>query len=53
MRLQFFTVTTWDGGEPGLPGDEHTELRWLDIATACSLPELATPGYRSIFQSLV
>ena len=51
-RLHFFAVTGWDGGEPAMPGDEHTELRWFDVGAACALPDLAWSGYQRIFQAL-
>lgn len=50
--LDFFLVTEWTGGEPRMLGDEHTELGWFDIPAACSLPDLAAPGYRAIFESI-
>src|SRR5215469_4878011 len=33
-----YVVTAWDGGEPALVGDEHTELGWLTPASASDLP---------------
>ncbi len=51
-RLHFFAVTAWDGGEPAMLGDEHTQLRWFDVEAACTLPKLATETYRAIFRSL-
>ena len=50
--LHFFSVTDWQGGEPVMLGDEHTELRWFDIDAACALPDLAATEYRSIFESI-
>lgn len=51
-RLHFFVITDWVGGDPEMRGDEHAELRWFDVETACALPDLALPQYRSIFRSL-
>ena len=48
----FFEVTAWAGGEPQLIGDEHTDLRWLEIDEACDLPDLALPGYVTILHKL-
>ena len=52
-RLHFFVVTEWQGGEPALRGDEHTELRWCEVEAACALPDLAASGYQAIFRALV
>lgn len=51
-RLHFFAVTAWEGGEPAMLGDEHTELRWFDVEAACGLPDLAWSGYERIFRQL-
>jgi mutator protein MutT len=48
-----YAVTAWDGGEPSLVGDEHTELRWLTPAGASDLPSLALTEYRPLFQRAV
>ena len=44
-------VEAWTG-EPALLGEEHTELRWHGLAAACSLPDLALPDYRTLFNEL-
>ena len=51
-RLHFFVIMEWAGGDPEMRGDEHTARRWFDVETACALPDLALPQYRSIFRSL-
>jgi 8-oxo-dGTP diphosphatase len=43
-----YIVTAWDGGEPILVGDEHTELRWLSAEQADVLPDLALQEYRPL-----
>jgi hypothetical protein len=48
-----YAVTAWDGGEPSLVGDEHTELRWLTSAGASDLPNLALAEYRPLFNRAV
>jgi ADP-ribose pyrophosphatase YjhB (NUDIX family) len=48
-----YVVTAWDGGEPVLSGDEHSELRWLAPATASALPDLALEEYRPIFHLMI
>jgi 8-oxo-dGTP diphosphatase len=45
----FYAVSAWEGGEPFLLGDEHTELRWLSAAAAITLPDLALDEYRTLF----
>jgi 8-oxo-dGTP diphosphatase len=47
-----YAVSAWDGGEPVLLGDEHTELRWLTPATASALPDLALKEYLPLFHSM-
>src|SRR5262249_35918442 len=44
----FYKVTKWDGGEPALLGDEHTDLQWLTPSVAAALPELALEEYRPL-----
>jgi len=48
-----YVVTAWDGGEPALVGDEHTELGWLTPASASDLPSLALAEYRPLFHRAV
>jgi hypothetical protein len=47
-----YTVSAWDGGEPTLFGDEHTELQWFPPAAAIALPDLALEGYRPLLRRL-
>jgi mutator protein MutT len=47
-----FSVTEWDGGEPTMIGDEHTEMLWFSLQSAAALPELALDAYRRLFRSL-
>jgi 8-oxo-dGTP diphosphatase len=51
-QYQVFIVTAWDGGEPHLLGSEHSELRWLSLASALALP-LAHPGYGDLFRAIL
>ena len=48
-----YAVTQWDGGEPILLGDEHTELGWFKPAVAIALSDLALEEYRPLFQSMI
>jgi 8-oxo-dGTP diphosphatase len=48
----FFVVHQWDGGEPTMMGDEHSEIRWFTIDEACALADLAVPAYRDLFRNL-
>lgn len=43
-----FAVTTWNGGEPALIGDEHTELRWFTWQEASGLTDIALEEYRPL-----
>ncbi len=47
-----FIIREWDGGEPTMRGDEHSELRWFSIAEASRLGDLALPQYREIFRAI-
>lgn len=47
-----YAVTHWEGGEPRIMDDEHSELRWLDLGAAAALPELALEQYRALFDEL-
>jgi 8-oxo-dGTP diphosphatase len=47
-----YAVTQWEGGEPRIMDDEHSELRWFDLAVAATLPELALEQYRPLFAEL-
>jgi 8-oxo-dGTP diphosphatase len=47
-----FAVPAWDGGEPQMLGDEHTDMRWFTVEEACALPALALAGYRVVFRQL-
>ncbi|KZK76107.1 CTP pyrophosphohydrolase [Pseudovibrio sp. Ad13] len=49
--FHLFTVTQWQGETENL-GDEHTELRWVGFEEAVSLPDLAFPEYREVFDVL-
>lgn len=48
-----YIVTEWEGGEPALVGDEHTELRWFSPDAAFSLVGLALDEYQSVFRSMI
>jgi 8-oxo-dGTP diphosphatase len=47
-----FLVRDWDGGEPSIRGEEHTELRWFPLAEAARLPDLAVPEYKQLFSTI-
>jgi mutator protein MutT len=47
-----FRVTAWTGGEPVIANDEHTEIRWIDLAQAQHLQPLASDLYREVFARL-
>lgn len=50
-RYHVFIVTAWDGAER-LLGAEHSELRWLRLDEALSLP-LAHPGYAAVLRGVL
>lgn len=47
-----FSVTGWDGGEPAIANDEHSEIGWFDFADAQELSPLASEAYRPVFARL-
>jgi 8-oxo-dGTP diphosphatase len=48
-RYHMFIVTAWDG-EPRLLNSEHSELRWLELGHALTLP-LAHPSYGDLLHA--
>jgi mutator protein MutT len=46
-----FAVTAW-AGHPTIRDQEHSELRWVPLGTAATLPDLALETYRALFTSL-
>lgn len=47
-----FSVTGWDGGDPAIANDEHSEIRWFAFADARALSPLASEAYRPVFARL-
>lgn len=47
-----FIVTAWSGGEPMIRNEEHTQIRWIDLAEAEHLHPLASDAYREVFARL-
>jgi len=43
-----YAVTAWDGGEPTLVGDEHSDLQWFTKEEVAVLPDLALAEYRAL-----
>jgi mutator protein MutT len=50
--FHLYVVTDWAGDESRLIGDEHSEVRWLDLSEAHALGDLALADYRKIFAQL-
>jgi mutator protein MutT len=53
VTYHLYAVTAWQGGDPVMLGDEHTELRWFALEAAAALPDLALDQYRRLFGKLV
>jgi 8-oxo-dGTP diphosphatase len=51
-QYHLFIVTAWVGGEPRLRGSEHSELRWVTLDHALTLP-LAHPEYGGLLRSVL
>jgi 8-oxo-dGTP diphosphatase len=47
-----YRVTSWEGGEPVIIGDEHSELTWKTFDAAAAIPDLALQEYRNLFTKL-
>ena len=48
-----YSISDWDGGEPALVGNEHSELRWFTLEAATALPDLASDEYRALLRGLL
>ncbi len=51
-NFHFFAVDHWQGQLANL-GDEHSELRWVNLGVAHELPKLTFPIYADIFAALL
>jgi 8-oxo-dGTP diphosphatase len=51
IALHIFLVTNWTGPGPVMTGDEHSEIRWFEIADAITL-DLAHPAYVELLNGL-
>jgi 8-oxo-dGTP diphosphatase len=49
VTYHVYAVRSWEGGEPRLLGEEHTELRWFSPQDASNLEGLALEEYRPLF----
>ena len=47
-----YWIVSWEGGEPTILGDEHTELAWVPLKAAATVPDLALEEYRPLFMKL-
>jgi 8-oxo-dGTP diphosphatase len=47
-----YAVSAWAGGEPGIIGDEHSEIQWFSVDAACALQDLALAEYVAILHKL-
>jgi len=52
VRYHMYVVSCWEGGEPTIMDDEHTELRWFYPAAALDLADLALEEYRPLLEEL-
>jgi 8-oxo-dGTP diphosphatase len=48
-----YTVTLWEGGEPVIKDNEHSDLEWFPLRTALQLPDLALEEYRPLLGRLL
>jgi len=47
-----YRVTSWEGGEPAIIGNEHSELAWKTFGAAAAMSDLALQEYRNLFTKL-
>jgi mutator protein MutT len=48
-----YEVSDWTGGEPRIIGDEHSDIKWFSIDSACALEDLALTEYPVILRRLL
>jgi 8-oxo-dGTP diphosphatase len=53
VTYHLYAVTRWEGGDPVIVDDEHSELKWFDRAAALRLPDLALGEYRPLLGRLL
>lgn len=51
-ELHLYRVDAWRGGAPAVSNDEHSELGWFTVEAACTLPDLASAEFISVFQAI-
>jgi 8-oxo-dGTP diphosphatase len=52
-EYRIFQIDCLSGGEPGLRGDEHTDLRWFTADEIRILQPLASEAYRDLLLALL
>ncbi len=52
LVLHLYAVTVWDGTLYNRLPEEHAEIAWFDVDTACQL-QLAHPSYPELFRRLM
>jgi 8-oxo-dGTP diphosphatase len=52
ITYHMYSITSWEGGEPTIVGDEHTELGWFSLDAAVALRDLALEEYQPLFRKL-
>ncbi len=52
VTYHMYAIAAWEGGEPTMIGDEHTELGWFKLEAALTMPDLALEEYRPLFRKL-
>jgi 8-oxo-dGTP diphosphatase len=52
ITYHMYCIVAWEGGEPTMLGDEHSELAWMPFEAAASVPDLALQDYRALLNKL-
>lgn len=51
VTFHFFKVEEWEGSPTNI-GDEHTEIRWIELADAIKMEDLTFVSYVELFESM-
>jgi len=52
ITYHMYSIVAWQGGEPAILGEEHSELAWMPFEAAASLRDLALESYRALLKKL-
>jgi 8-oxo-dGTP diphosphatase len=53
ILYHMYEISDWTGGEPDIADDEHSDIQWFSIESACALKDLAMTEYTAILRTLL